>query len=151
MNTRARIVLTVLMWLVALSHFAIGVALLGPQAPREWIAAAYCAEVAWDHQFTYILKPLGVFMIALGAVGVMAARRPLAHKPIVIIFILLLAARVVQRLIHTTDITEAFAISASRTYFNAAAFAMLSIALLLSLIIASRGGLNHAHDDAQAS
>ena len=145
MKKQAIVFLSVLMWIIALSHLIIGVALVGPQGFREMVAAAYGAEVTWSPQFSYILKPLGVFMMALGAIGVMAARRPLTNKPVIFVFVLLLAARVVQRFIHTSEITDAFAIPMSRSYFNAAGFGLLSLLLLVTMIFANKGSMIDAN------
>lgn len=138
MNNWPLALLKVLMWFVSLSHIALGGAILISPELQQKVAELYGANVEWTPQFIYILRPLGVFMLTLGAIGVAAGRNPLQYQFIVYAFIGLLALRVAQRFMYRADIELAFGIDSQRNLTNAIAFAALALALLILLRLASR-------------
>lgn len=126
--TRLRLI-SFLMWFVAISHIAMGLALLGPRRFRDMVASLYQANVDWTPQFDYILRPLGVFLIGLGLLASIAARRPAANRGIIAVFALMLAVRASQRLVHSQDIVAAFGTPAPRLYLQAAFFGVVALFL----------------------
>ena len=89
----------------------------------------------WTPELTYVLRVLGAFMLALGGIGVMAARDPLSHPGIVIMFAALLTIRVLQRAVFSNDIQNLFAISSWRLWSTALIFLVLALALVGLLVV----------------
>jgi hypothetical protein len=106
---------------------------------REWVGGTlYSAQVDWtDGQFSYILKPLGAFMIALGVMAAMAARDPLRNRAIIIGFAVLFTLRGLQRLLFMNEIESVFAIPPSRSLVQMVVMLLLALALVLLLRAAS--------------
>ena len=109
---------------------------------KEWVGGTlYNAQVDWsDGQFAYIMKPLGVFMIALGVMAAMAARDPLGNRPIILGFAVLFTMRGLQRLLFMNEIESVFAIPSSRSLLQMVVMLSLALALVLLLRAASAGG-----------
>lgn len=132
MNPKVRLTLQLLMWFVCGTHMAIG---LGVNVSPEFINAAasmYGAEPrAWPLEFLHILKPLGAFMMALGAAAALAALDPQKYRPIVYIFVGLFIVRGLQRLAFTQEITDAFGISSGRSMSHLVFFLALALALVV--------------------
>jgi hypothetical protein len=96
--------------------------------------------VDWsDGQFVYILKPLGAFMIALGIMAAIAAREPLANRPIVYGFAVLFTLRGLQRLLFMDEIQRVFSITSSRSVLQMVVMWALALILVLLLRAASSG------------
>jgi hypothetical protein len=108
---------------------------------REWVGSSlYNARVDWsDGQFAYIMKPLGAFMMALGVMAAMAARNPLANRPIIIGFAILFTMRGLQRLLFMNEIESVFAIPASKSLLQMVVMLLLALGLVLLLRAASAG------------
>jgi hypothetical protein len=99
-----------------------------------FVAGLYGAEVNWTPEFTYILKPLGAFMFALGLICIGAARKPLQNRVIIYSFVTLFVIRSLQRLVFGQEISEVFSIEVSRNMGNMVFF----LALAASLVIFER-------------
>ncbi|HEX6316956.1 MAG TPA: hypothetical protein VFZ73_18920 [Gemmatimonadaceae bacterium] len=108
---------------------------------KEWVGSSlYNAQVDWsDGQFTYIMKPLGAFMIALGIMAALAARDPLGNRPIIIGFVLLFTIRGLQRLVFMDEIERVFAIPSSRSLIQMVVMLSMALALFLLLRAATTG------------
>jgi branched-subunit amino acid ABC-type transport system permease component len=108
---------------------------------KEWVGSSlYNAQVDWsDGQFTYIMKPLGAFMIALGIMAALAARDPLGNRPIIIGFVALFTMRGLQRLLFMDEIERVFAIPASRSLIQMVVMLSMALALWLLLRAAAPG------------
>jgi hypothetical protein len=108
---------------------------------KEWVGSSlYNAQVDWsDGQFTYIMKPLGAFMIALGIMAGLAARDPLGNRPIILGFVLLFTMRGVQRLLFMDEIERVFAIPSSRSLIQMVVMLSMALALWLLLRAAAPG------------
>lgn len=132
-------VLKAYMWFIALFHLVVGIAVNVSPGMTRSIAAAYGATVDWTPQFTYILHPLGAFMIALGVMAVAAARDPHRYDWVVLAFVVLFALRALHRLVFASVLSSAFSITPSRNMINMVVFLAQAI-LLFALWRASHSG-----------
>jgi len=124
-------ILKAYLWFIAAFHLLVGIAVnVSPELTRA-IARGYGATVDWTPQFSYILHPLGAFMIALGVMAVAAARDPRRYSAVVGGFVLVFVIRALHRLVFGSAITAAFGISASRNMANMAIFALQAVVLFL--------------------
>jgi hypothetical protein len=133
-----RNLLRVILWFVCLSHIALGAAIMLSPSLQERAAQLYGAQVEWTPQFSYILRPLGAFMVALGAIGIAAAVDPWRYRVLVWGFAGLLGLRVLQRLALRSDIEQTFGIPAARNLTNAAFFLALAVVLVLLMLLIRR-------------
>lgn len=131
--------LQILMGFVAVFHIGVGLGLNLMPGFVETMAGMYGAEVAeWSPQFTYILYPLGTFMLALGAVAALTATQPEKFRAAVYVFAGLFIIRALHRLLLGDTITEVFTISSGRNYGNATFFFGLAAALIVAEQLAHR-------------
>ena len=126
--------LQVFVWIVCLSHIAIGILVMLSPPLQQKVADLYGAQVEWTPQFTYILRPLGAFMLILGVVGIAAALNPLRYRFIVYGFVGLLLIRVFQRIIFHDDIQQTFQIPEARNICAAGLFLLLAVILLFLML-----------------
>jgi len=130
-------VLKVLLWFVCAFHVLVGLGLnLWPGFPQI-MAGYYGASAEWTPQFVYILKPLGVFMFALGILAAGAARNPLGNGLTIYAFAVVFIMRAGHRILLGPVVHDAFQISASRNTFNAVFFLTLAIVLVVLYRLAS--------------
>lgn len=129
------------LWVVCAFHVLIGLSLNVDLGLKEWVGSSlYNAQVDWsDGQFTYIMKPLGAFMIALGVMAALAARDPLGNRPIIIGFVLLFTMRGLQRLLFMDEIEQVFAIPSSRSLIQMVVMLSMAVALWLLLRASTTG------------
>ena len=131
MPTTAQRVLKAYLWLVAVVHLFIGLALNFSESFTRMIAANIGATVDWTPQFTQVLHPLGAFVIALGFLAAVAARAPERYDAVIFAFIGLFAIRALQLLVFASGITAAFAIAPSRNTMNALMMAVQAVLLFV--------------------
>lgn len=131
MPTDAQRWLKVYLWFIAIFHLFVGLAVNLSDSFTKLIAAGYGATVDWTPQFSYILHPLGAFMIVLGIIAAVAARDPERYEAVVLGFVILFAIRALHRLIFADALLSAFGISKSRSMANLAIFAGQAILLFL--------------------
>ena len=123
-----------LLWFVCAAHVVIGVGVnLAPGFP-PLMAAIYGATVDWTPQFTYILKPIGAFMLTVGLLAGIAAADPVRHAAIVYAVAALFAIRSAQRIVFADETLRAFGITLARD----AAVASFFLALALALVVLGR-------------
>jgi hypothetical protein len=123
--------LQVLLGLAGVAHVLIGAGVnLSSRFPAV-VARLYGAQIDWSPQFAYILKPLGVFMIVLGALILAAARDPVKHGAVVNALVTLLALRILQRIVCRQEIADAFAMTAQRNITNIVFFLILAVAIFV--------------------
>lgn len=120
-----------LLWFVCAAHIAIGAGLNLIPGMGPFMAKLYGAELAWTPEFTYILKPLGVFMFTLGVIGTAAARDPLRHGMIVYGFAMLFVLRSLQRWFFAQEIADHLGIATGRNLGNSIFFLALAAALVV--------------------
>ena len=120
-----------MLWFVCIFHLVVGAGLnLSPQM-APFMATVYGAEVDFTPEFTYILKPLGAFMFALGLICIAAARNPLQNQMIIYGFATLFAIRAIQRLVFAQEISDNFNIGWSRNIVNMIFFLAMAATLLV--------------------
>ncbi|TVR56186.1 MAG: hypothetical protein EA421_04205 [Gemmatimonadales bacterium] len=133
-----------LLWFVALSHVTIGLGIMVSTGFQEIMGDMYGASVTWTPELHYLLKPLGVFMLGLGVLGVVAARDPLRHRAVIFTFVAVLLLRVAQRVVHREEIRGAFELETSRMAVNGTFFAVLAVALVVLTLKADRARVDGA-------
>lgn len=130
-------VLKVLLWTAAAFHLLVGGGLNCVPGAAPFMANVYGAELNWSPEFTYILKPLGAFMFALGVMCAFAALNPLRYRVIVYGFAILFFIRALQRLVFSDEIADVFGINIGRNIINASFFILLGLVLIVLERIAS--------------
>lgn len=123
--------LKLVLWGVCAFHLIVGAGLNLSSAMAPMMAKMYGAEVNWNPELSYIIKPLGAFMIALGVAAAGAALNPLKYRVIIYSFVTLFVLRAVQRLIFAEEIHETFAIANGRNLGNMVFFFALAAALIV--------------------
>ena len=124
-------VLQGLLCFVCAAHVVIGVGVnLAPGFPPI-VASVYGATVDWTPQFTYILKPLGAFMLTVGLLAGIAATDPARHTAIVHAVAVLFVIRSAQRMFFADETLRAFGITLARDAAVASLFLVLAAALVL--------------------
>ena len=119
------------LWFIAAFHIGVGLAVNVSRGLTEAIARGYGAQVEWTPQFSYIIKPLGAFMIILGVLAAAAARDPRRYAAVVLGFAALFALRALQRAVFAQEITSAFAITPGRNMLNLVVFVVQAAAVYL--------------------
>jgi len=131
MQSTSQRILKAYLWFIALFHIFVGVAVNVSPTFTQMIANGYGARVDWTPQFTYILHPLGAFMIILGLLAGAAAREPERYEGVVLGFVVLFVIRALHRFVYDDVLTQAFGISSSRNMTNAVIFIAQAIVLFL--------------------
>jgi hypothetical protein len=124
-------ILKAYLWFIAIFHLFVGLAVNMSEPFTKMIAAGYGARVDWTSQFTYILHPLGAFMIILGVLAACAARNPDRYDVVVLGFVILFAIRALQRVLYADVLESAFGISSSRNTLNVVLFAAQAVVLFV--------------------
>jgi hypothetical protein len=138
MNAGKVAALRLVLLLVAVSNIMIGIAAnLGPDLAPAFlrvVAASYgVTDLTLSPQLAYILKPLGAYMIAVGALAFVASRDPLQHRVLVYGIAGLLGLRVLQRLIFGAEAQAAFGISTGRMVGQSLFFVAIALTLVALL------------------
>ena len=124
-------VLQGLLCFVCAAHVVIGVGVnLAPGFP-PLMAGIYGATVDWTPQFTYILKPLGAFMLTVGLLAGIAATDPVRHLAVVYAVALLFVIRSAQRVVFADETFRAFGITLARDVAVASFFLALALVLVV--------------------
>ena len=124
-------VLQALLCFVCAAHVVIGVGVnLAPGFP-PLMAGIYGATVDWTPQFTYILKPLGAFMLTVGLLAGIAATDPVRHSAVVYAIAVLFVIRSAQRMVFADETLRAFGITLARDVAVSCFFLALAAALLV--------------------
>ena len=124
-------ILKAYLWFIAAFHLFVGIAVNTSLPLTQVIADWYGATVSWTPQFTYILHPLGAFMIALGVMAAAAARDPRRYSAVVGGFVILFAIRALHRVVFGGVLQSAFGIPSSRNMTNMAIFAVQAVLLFV--------------------
>ena len=133
MKNNARIALQLTLWIVCAFHLVIGGGVNLSDGFVETAARMYGAEPrAWNPQFLYILRPLGVFMVALSVLAAGAARSPARHRLTIYVFAGIFFTRGLQRILFDDQLQDLFGIDRGRNFGNMIFF-FFSAALLIVL------------------
>jgi hypothetical protein len=139
MHGKALIALKGLLWFVALSHVALGLGIMLAPGFQRFMGEMYGANVTWTLELQYLLRPMGVFMLGLGVIGIAAALDPLRYRVVIHGFVLVLLLRVAQRVVHREEIAAAFDLGIGRQMVNGAFFFLIALALLALTSVVGRG------------
>jgi len=122
-----------LLALVGLAHLALGLTanLAPPETVTKVVSGFYGATLDVTPQMHHMIRILGVFMIGIGMMAVWACSNPERHKIVVLGIIAILILRVIQRVMLAKEIGEAFTISPTRIWAQAAFFGIIAVALFL--------------------
>jgi hypothetical protein len=101
-----------LLWFVAVYQFAVGAMLLLTPSLAQLVVGLYGADVQVTEQFTFILKPLGAYMIMTGLIASAAARANMPHPAIVTALSVLFGINVLYRVARFGYIQTTFGIPA---------------------------------------
>lgn len=123
--------LQVLLWGVCAFHVIVGLGLNLSSGFLGSMASYYGARLDASPDFAYIVKPLGMFMLALGTMAAAAARNPIPHAAVVYGFVILFVGRALQRFFFRQEIHDVFAIDAGRNVANAVFFLALAAVLFM--------------------
>jgi hypothetical protein len=124
-------VLQALLCFVCAAHVVIGLGVnLAPGFPPI-MAGIYGATVDWTPQFTYILKPLGAFMLTVGLLAGLAATDPVRYSAVVSAVAVLFVIRSAQRLVFADESMRAFGITLARDVVVASLFLALALVLVV--------------------
>lgn len=102
--------LKVLIWFIAVYQLTVGLALLVSPASAQLIVAWYGATVNWTPEFTFMLKPLGAYMLMTGLIAWGTARAPVPHPMITYAFAALFVINAAYRVVHFEAVRAAFGI-----------------------------------------
>ncbi len=142
MTRKALTSLQIVMWMVCAFHITVGVGVNFSAAFIDSMATLYGAEVAeWSPQFLYMLRPLGVFMAALGCLAAVAALKPLQHRITIYVFAGIFIVRALQRVVFGEEISEIFGIAAGRNVGNMVFFFGLAAVLIVLDQLAHRASV----------
>jgi len=133
MKPKPLIGLQIFLWGICGFHVIVGI---GVNVFTDFpliVAQLYGAQVNWTPELSYIVKPVGAFMLALGVLAGVAARNPLGYPEIIYGFVLLFVVRGLQRIIFQGEIETAFEIASGRNLGNAIFFLMMAVGLVLLL------------------
>ena len=132
-------VLQVLLLLICTAHLVFGLGLnFSTEFPKS-LAGWYGVNDMdnWTTpQFSYILRPIGAYMVVMGILTAVAAINPRRHSLIIFGLSVLLLMRAAQRLIFQEEIAEAFGIGTARNVTNMLFFAGMGVALLVLRVLA---------------
>ncbi|NUQ19958.1 MAG: hypothetical protein HOQ09_03260 [Gemmatimonadaceae bacterium] len=129
--TTSQRVLKAYLWFIALFHLFVGLSVNMSATFTQMIANGYGAHVDWTPQFTYILHPLGAFMIVLGLLAGAAAREPERYEAVILGFVVLFAIRALHRVVYGDVLSQAFGIPASHNTANLIIFAVQAVGLFV--------------------
>lgn len=122
--------LRALLILVCVSHLLLGlVAFSSPEWTARAAALFYGAHVEASPAAAHLMRMIGAYMLAVGVMAAMAARDPGKNRTLVLGVCVLLALRVIQRLVHAEEVHRAFEVSYPRIYWQSAFFTLLAAAL----------------------
>ena len=126
-----------LLWFIAVYQFLIGALLLVTPALAQLVVGLYGSDVQVTEQFTFILKPLGAYMVMTGLIASAAARADLPHPAIVTGLIVLFTINVLYRVMRFQYIQTTFGIPGWHLFGQI----ILLSALAIGLFALSRGAM----------
>jgi hypothetical protein len=126
-----------LLWFIAVYQFLVGALLLVTPGLAQLVVGLYGSDVQVTEQFTFILKPLGAYMIMTGLIASAAARADVPHPAIITGLIVLFTINVLYRVMRFQYIETTFGIPAWHLFGQ---IVILS-ALVIALFAFSRGAM----------
>ena len=108
---RALSALKALLWFIAVYQFACGFLLLMTPGFAQLVVAWYGATVNWTDQFTFILKPLGAYMLMTGLIAASSARATVPHPTIITSLAVLFTVNALYRILRFQFVQQTFGIA----------------------------------------
>lgn len=133
MKSKSLIGLQIFLWGICGFHVIVGIGVNVFTDFPQIVAQFYGAQVNWTPELSYIVKPVGAFMLTLGVLAGVAARKPLDYPATIYGFVLLFVVRGLQRIIFQGEIETAFEIASGRNLGNAIFFLLMAAGLVLLL------------------
>jgi hypothetical protein len=127
-----------LLWFVATYQFVVGALLLLTPQLAQLVVGLYGSDAQVTEQFTFILKPLGAYMVMTGLIAAASARADVPHPAIVTALSVLFGINVLYRVLRFQYIRDTFHIPAWHLTGQIVVLAGLGIALALLMRAASR-------------
>jgi hypothetical protein len=122
----------IMAWICA-GHVITGLAaLISDERGLQVGALLYGAEFDPTPQFLYIIRPLGVYILALAYLQAMAVRDPWRYRAVIDATLAVFAARQVQRYFFSADIQSIFGISGEQHLLRSLYFLLLALVLLVA-------------------
>jgi hypothetical protein len=127
-----------LLWFVTIYQFVMGFLLLMPPAAAQLVVSWYGASVDWTPQFTFILKPLGAYMIMTGLIAAAAARADVPHPAITSSLAVLFGINALYRILRFEYVRTTFGISSAHLTLQIVVLLGLAGALMFLYRAAAR-------------
>jgi hypothetical protein len=120
-----------LAWICA-GHVITGLAaLISDERGLQFGALLYGAVFDPSPQFLYIIRPLGVYILALAYLQAMAVRDPWRYRAVIDVTLAVFAARQVQRYLFSEEIQATFGMSGDQHILRSLYFLLLAALLLV--------------------
>ena len=138
-----------LLWFICAYHVAVGLLLNLSQTGVVWAARNLGGlTVNVSPELAYLVKPFGMYLIAFGIAMGVAAWNPVKNRAIITIGVVLIALRVIQRIVCAGEVQELFNVSAGRNMVSIVIVALFGVALAVLRIRLylemTRGGVAEA-------
>lgn len=114
-----------MLWFIAVYQFLMGALLLMPPQFAQLVVSWYGATVDWTPQFTFILKPLGAYMLMTGLIAAATARADIPHPSITSAIAALFTINALYRILRFEYVRTTFGIASGHL--------VLQIVVLLGL------------------
>ena len=129
--------LKALLWFIAVYQFVCGALLLLSPSFAQLVVTWYGATVNWTDQFTFILKPLGAYMLMTGLIAAGAARADVPHPSIVTALAVLFGVNALYRIGRFSFVQTTFAIA----QWHLIVQIVVLLGLALGLVLFSRNAM----------
>ena len=130
---RHHLLLRLILGWICVGHVLTGlVALISDERGVQIGSLLYGADFEPTAQFLYIIRPLGVYMLALAFLQAMAVRDPWRYRAVIDATLAVFVARQLQRLFFANDIAQAFGIPPDQHWLRSAYFLLLAALLLVA-------------------
>ena len=148
-KSRVTLILQLTLWFICAFHLVVGTGLVFSGGFVETAAKLYGAEqTQWDGQFLYILRPLGVFMVALSIFAAAAAKSPETHRLTIYVFAGIFFVRALQRVMFGEELSQLFGIDSGRNTANMVFFFVFGGFLIAMDLLRQRGVDGGGHSPA---
>lgn len=105
---------------------------------QRWSAAVYGASFEWALREQYLVRIMGSFVFVLGTLSILAARRPLENKLIILSMIEFFLLRNFHRHYYSAELQSAFGVSSQINTATSLVFFTLAAVLGVSLFLCAR-------------
>ncbi len=124
--------------LVGIYHITIGIlGTLSGNIAAEIGRMLFQAQIDVTPQFSYMAKYLGAYVIAFGTMMLVIAKDPVKYRGLIDVAVLLIAIRVLDRIIFASELKAAFGIGFTQSIIT---ISVISIVGLLLLIFKPKAG-----------